>query len=166
MLKKQSVDQRKVFQLVREEKDPAALRAKARKLAQEQLAAISEEQRRALGITDAMIEKQLESLVTPWFREMLDYDPRLTLKKVTCPVLALNGEKDLQVAAKENLPAIRASLVAGGNKRVTCEELPGLNHLFQACATGAVSEYSQIEETFNPKALKLIADWIIQTASP
>ncbi len=152
--------QRELFRLVREEKDPAVLQEKAQKVAHEQLAGLSEEQRKALGVSDAMLEKQLKGLQSPWFKELLTYDPRPTLKKVTCPVLALNGEKDLQVAAKENLPAIRESLLAGGDQHVRCEELPGLNHLFQSCTTGAVSEYSQIEETFNPRALELIADWI------
>jgi hypothetical protein len=94
---------------------------------------------------------------------LLAYDPRATLKQVKCPVLALNGEKDLQVAAAENLAAIRESLQAGGNHRVKTMELPGLNHLFQRCTTGAVAEYSEIEETFNPGALKLISDWILET---
>ena len=77
-----------------------------------------------------------------------------------CPVLAINGEKDLQVPPKENLAAISSALQAGGNSRSTVKELPGLNHLFQTCKTGALSEYSQIEETIAPDALKIIGDWI------
>ncbi|HEY5911856.1 MAG TPA: alpha/beta fold hydrolase [Verrucomicrobiae bacterium] len=165
VIKKNTDTQREIFRLVREEKDPAVLKEKAGKFAREQISGLSEEQRKALGITDAMIEKQVEALATPWFRELLAYDPRPTLRKVTCPVLALTGEKDLQVAAKENLAAIREALLAGGNQRLKCEELVGLNHLFQTCTTGAVAEYSLIEETFSPKALKETADWILETVS-
>jgi fermentation-respiration switch protein FrsA (DUF1100 family) len=84
---------------------------------------------------------------------------------VKCPVLAINGEKDLQVSAKDNLPAIRAALEAGGNHSVKTVELPGLNHLFQTCQTGSPTEYSKIEETFNPAALKLVSDWIRATTA-
>ena len=79
-----------------------------------------------------------------------------------CPVLALNGEKDLQVPPKEDLAEIAKALKKGGNTRVTTKELPGLNHLFQTCKTGAVSEYAEIEETIAPAALKVIGDWIVE----
>ena len=92
------------------------------------------------------------------------YDPGPILRKVKCPVLALNGEKDLQVAAKDNLAAIHDYVVAGGNRHVKTVELPGLNHLFQTCQTGAIAEYAEIDETFNAGALKVISDWILQTA--
>ena len=111
-----------------------------------------------------MIDSQVKLMLSPWFRHLLRYDPRPTLRQVKCPVLALNGEKDLQVAAKENLTAVREALTAGGNERVKTAELPGLNHLFQTCQTGAVAEYGQIEETFNPAAMKLISDWIREVA--
>jgi biotin carboxylase len=75
-------------------------------------------------------------------------------------VLALNGEKDLQVAADVNLPAIVKALKSGGNKAVTMMKLPELNHLFQHCKTGLPAEYGEIEETFSPEVLKIMSDWI------
>ena len=75
-------------------------------------------------------------------------------------MLALNGEKDVQVPPRLNLPAIRAALDQGGNKHYEIVELPGLNHLFQTAKTGAVSEYSEIEETMSPSALEKIAAFI------
>jgi fermentation-respiration switch protein FrsA (DUF1100 family) len=81
------------------------------------------------------------------------------LKKVTCPVLALNGTLDLQVPYKENLGPIRKALKK--NKAVTIVEFPGMNHLFQECTTGAPSEYAQIEETLSEKMLKVLGDWVI-----
>lgn len=96
-----------------------------------------------------------------WFRYFITTDPAVFWNKVECPVLALNGEKDLQVAAHENLPAIEKALKSGGNKAFRTVNLPGLNHLFQHCSTGLPSEYGKIEETFSPEALKIISDWIL-----
>jgi hypothetical protein len=80
---------------------------------------------------------------------------------VECPVLALNGEKDLQVSAKENLPAIEKALRSSGHNSIKTVKLPELNHLFQHCNTGLPGEYGTIEETFSPDALKIIADWVL-----
>jgi fermentation-respiration switch protein FrsA (DUF1100 family) len=159
-LKKSAKAQRDTFRLLKENLPRAELEQKLRDLVQVQLAELTEAQRQALGYTDAMLDAQIQTVLTPWFQKLLAYDPRPTLRQVKCPVLALNGEKDLQVAAKENLTAIREALAAGGNQQVKTTELPGLNHLFQTCTTGAVSEYGEIEETFNSAALAAISDWV------
>lgn len=101
-------------------------------------------------------------LLTPWMRYFLAFDPRPTLEQVRVPVLALNGTLDRQVVHKENLGAIAAALKAAGNTDVETVELPGLNHLFQTANTGAVSEYSVIEETIAPAALQRIGDWLVR----
>jgi fermentation-respiration switch protein FrsA (DUF1100 family) len=82
------------------------------------------------------------------------------LTQVKCPVLAINGEKDLQVPPKENLSAIKKALKKGGNKNFLTNELPGLNHLFQECKTGSPLEYNDIEQTLSPLALEEILHWI------
>ena len=97
----------------------------------------------------------------PWWRYAIQYDPRATLMNVRCPVLALNGEKDMQVSAKENVAAISDALRAGGNTHFTVLELPGLNHAFQTAETGMELEYAKIEETMSPVVLQTISDWII-----
>ena len=89
------------------------------------------------------------------------YDPRPTLEKVTCPVLAIGGSKDLQVPAKENLAAMAGALKAGGNKDVTIKEFQGLNHLMQPAKTGLPSEYGEIETTVSPEVLTFVGDWIL-----
>jgi len=157
--------QNELFKIAKEQKDNSAAEAAMRKLFRDQLAEFTDEQRKAMGLFDAAIEPQIKMVLSPWFRDLLSYDPRPTLKAVQCPVLALNGEKDLQVAAKENLAAIRDALAAGGNENVKTVELPGLNHLFQTCQTGAIAEYGQIEETFSPAAMQLISNWIREVAS-
>ena len=109
---------------------------------------------------DEYVEAQMNSILRPWMVNFLRYDPRESLKRVDCPVLALNGTKDLQVLAKENLPAIKKAVESGGNKKVTVKELPKLNHSFQESKTGLPSEYEEIDESFSPMAMKEMRDWI------
>ena len=113
-----------------------------------------------LGLNETILEGQTQSLNLPWMRFFLTYDPAVTLKKVKCPVLALNGSKDLQVPARQNLDVIAGTLKEAGHPDYTVEELPDLNHLFQKAETGHVSEYGKIEQTFSPVALERISEWI------
>jgi pimeloyl-ACP methyl ester carboxylesterase len=152
--------QRRIFEIIRGEPDAAAAERRIRALVAEQVKALTDTQRSALGLSDAAIEGQIKLATSPWLRHFLGYDPKATLMKVKCPVLAINGEKDLQVAAKVNLGAMREALEAGGNRAVETVEFPNLNHLFQTCQTGAVAEYGQIEETMAPVALETIGKWI------
>ncbi len=107
------------------------------------------------------VQAGLEKVSTPWFRTFLTLEPRESLTKLLCPVLVINGEKDLQVDPKLNLPAIRTALQEAGNSKFEIVEYPGLNHLFQACKTGSVSEYEEIEETFNAQPLGKMTEWIL-----
>lgn len=109
----------------------------------------------------AAVDNQIKTVDNKWFRFFLQYDPYPALVKLQCPVLALNGEKDLQVPPKENLAAIEKALTEGGNKNFKTMEIPGLNHLFQTCETGAIAEYAQIEETFSPKVLDILLEWML-----
>ncbi|MFK7767872.1 MAG: alpha/beta hydrolase family protein [Mariniblastus sp.] len=97
-----------------------------------------------------------------WLKYFLKYDPRPALKKIKCPVLAIVGSKDLQVLPDLNMPEIEKALKESGNKDFETEILADLNHLFQKCETGAMSEYATIQETFNPDALDKVGDWIVK----
>lgn len=108
----------------------------------------------------AFVQLQVNQIATPWMQYFLKYDPVPALEKLSCPVLALNGAKDLQVPPKENLEAIKKALAKGGNRKVTIKEFPNLNHLFQECTTGAPSEYATIEMTFSPAVLSEMVAWI------
>jgi len=101
------------------------------------------------------------AMTSPGFYDFLMVEPDAILRQVKCPVLALNGEKNLQVPAKEHLNAIATALKAGGNKDYTIKALPGLNHLFQSAGTGSPAEYEQIQETISPAALEIIKGWIV-----
>lgn len=155
-----ATSQRKWYANLQSATDNTGAEKLMRAMIDQDLAQYSPAQRTAMGLTESKLAAQAKMAATPWFRQMIAYDPRPTLREVKCPVLAINGEKDIQVAAKDNLQAIRESLAAAGNSRVKVIELPGLNHLFQTCTTGAVAEYGEIEETFAPIALKTISEWL------
>jgi fermentation-respiration switch protein FrsA (DUF1100 family) len=113
------------------------------------------------GMTESdFVNAQVNQMTSPWMKYFIQYNPVPTLEKVSCPVLAINGSKDLQVPAKENLEAIESALSRGGNENVTTKELQGLNHLFQESETGLPSEYATIEQTFSPIAMEEILNWI------
>ncbi|MBW1297229.1 alpha/beta hydrolase family protein [Aquimarina litoralis] len=86
--------------------------------------------------------------------------PSEYLEKIKIPVLALNGDKDLQVLSKENLSGIKTSLDKAGNTNVELMELKNLNHLFQESDRGSIGEYAEIEQTFSPVALDILTKWI------
>ena len=153
--------QEQVFRVVKEEQDPAAASARLRQLRDQILSGVPEPQKAAAS---RMLDSQMAAVSTPWFRYFLSYDPRPALSKVKCPVLAIIGERDLQVPYERNLEAIGAALKTGGNTSVTLVHLPGLNHLFQTATTGSPSEYTRIEETMSPVALDAITEWIQKVA--
>lgn len=111
---------------------------------------------------EVFVNQVLGQLTSPWMMYFLKHDPAKVLGKVDCPVLAIIGEKDLQVPAEVNLDAIEAALKEGGNKQFTVKELPGLNHLFQEAETGSPSEYAQIEQTIAPQAMEIMSEWILE----
>jgi pimeloyl-ACP methyl ester carboxylesterase len=152
----------KIYSLIKDEKDRKNIEERLHQVFMNYWAGLSEEEKNRIGDPEVYIKAQLRSLLSPWFKFFLTYDPKSTLSKVKCPVLAINGEKDLQVSPKENLSVIEEALVAGGNKNVTTKEIPGLNHLFQTAQTGSPDEYAKIEETISPVALKIISDWILE----
>ena len=151
---------KKLFAVLKKETDNEAAQAKINALYKK----ILTKKKKSPEDIDAAV-KQLNASLNPvsynWFRYFLFSDPALYWKKVRCPVLALNGEKDLQVAAAVNLPAIEKAVKSGGNLSVKTMSFPDLNHLFQHCKTGLPAEYGEIEETFSPEVLKIITDWIL-----
>ncbi len=112
---------------------------------------------------DDLINQQIRMLNSAAMRLFLVYDPVPALMRVTVPVLALTGERDLQVPPDENLPVIEAALAAGTCPDYTVRKMPGLNHLFQTSQTGLPRDYASIKETVAPAALETIADWILST---
>lgn len=139
---------KQIYAIVKEEKD--------NKAAADRLIPLL----KSFGIPESNINVQLQTLLDPWYREFLVFDPAVYLKKLTVPVLALNGNKDVQVISEYNIPLMEKYLKTAGNSDYTVMELEGLNHLFQTAGTGLMNEYPQIEETFSEKALEIIGSWL------
>ena len=146
--------QERMNAIVKQESDPKVREARMKEL------------RETLGAPgkSAAMDGQFAAAISPWFRFFLMYDPAPALRKVTCPVLAINGERDLQVPQDQNLPAIERALKEGGNRDYSIVKLPKLNHLFQTSETGSPAEYLKIEETIAPLALETMSDWILKHA--
>lgn len=144
----------KIDDAVLRSKDPAAARAEATRLLSE-----------AGGdLPPVAAAVQASMIGSRWYREFIAYDPGPALAKIRVPVLALNGDKDMQVIAQQNVPALRAALRE--DQDATVMALPGLNHLFQTAGTGSPQEYGRIEETFSATALEIISNWIVARTRP
>jgi uncharacterized protein len=154
--------QDRMFDIVRNTPDPAKATPLLHAAADSMLTQMSDAQKNAAS---SNLETSILMVNSSWFRYLMTYDPVETLRNVKCPVLALNGELDLQVPPSQNLPPIAAALRDGGNRDVETMVIPKLNHLFQTATTGSIDEYTRIEETFSPVALKAISDWIIARVS-
>ena len=101
--------------------------------------------------------KALQQADTPYIRHFLTVDAGKLLPEIKCPVLALNGTKDTQVDCDANTTRIEKGLA---DCKHSIKKIDGVNHLFQHCNTGIVTEYQQIEETIAPEVLQEVAKWI------
>lgn len=114
--------------------------------------------------TPDLTMEQMREVITAqnnaWVNYFMVYDPSENIRHTTCPVLAVNGKKDVQVDAEMNLGALRRLLPK--NKKNCIKAYDGLNHLFQHCTTGMPDEYGQIEETFSEEVLRDIVSWIVK----
>ena len=146
---KNAANEKEMLRLVETEKDDAVLQKELK-------------EKMAGEVPEAQIGLQISQITSVWFRYFLTYDPATALRKLTRPVLAINGSLDKQVLPSQNLPAIRKALADAGNHHAEVDELPGLNHLFQTAKTGSPVEYSTIEETMSPVALDKMATCILK----
>jgi pimeloyl-ACP methyl ester carboxylesterase len=154
-------EQRKLLELLATGADRDRIRSQVRRLIVAQRGGTEGDEVPSDTTVEELVAAQMQQVMTPWLVYFLKYDPQATLRKIKVPVLALCGERDLQVDPKQNLPPIREALEAAGNPDVTVRELPGLNHLFQTATSGSPQEYYSIEETISPLALATIRDWIL-----
>ena len=153
-----------IFAVVKSAPDPAAAQAKVQAAVLHAIAALTPAEKAQIGDPAAYAKNLSRQSASLWFRYFLIYDPRPALRKTCCPVLALDGSKDVQVPPAEDLALIGQALKAGGNTNVTIKELPNLNHLFQTSKTGSPAEYATISETMAPSALAIIGDWVAAQA--
>ncbi len=157
---------RKVHVVISNTRDYEQRRGELRKLFDEFTDTLSEEEKAGAGLTEEAVAAQVEMMSSSAFRYFMMHNPADTLKRVDVPVLALFGEKDLQVLPEGNRKAVEEALKEGGNSRFTVHVLPGLNHLFQEAKTGSPLEYAAIEQTMSSRALKVILEWILDQTKP
>lgn len=112
------------------------------------------------GRDESFFSRYLYQARGRWYREMIRYNPADYIPRITCPVLALNGDRDIMVPSAENLASIRQLLDRGGNRRYKIVELPGLNHMFQRCVTGTREEIPDLEDVFSAEALEILGEMV------
>ncbi len=108
-----------------------------------------------------MSDGMINYFLNPWYSCFIQLEPTAFLEKVTCPVLALTGENDVQCPQEDNLPMIEAALKKAGNTNFSVKSLPSLNHLFQTSKSGLPMEYENIAETIAPSAMDLMLNWVL-----
>lgn len=114
-----------------------------------------------IGLADTLYaELLIAQLYSPWFKFFLAHNPQTDWEKVTVPVLAINGTKDIQVDAPQNLPCIKECLTRANNKNFKIVSAEGYNHLFQKAKTGSVSEYFTLEGDVSPEILEIVVKWL------
>ena len=112
------------------------------------------------GYNEELTEQTVGQMASPWMYYFLKYDPTEAIVKTNCPALLLNGSKDLQVLASQNLPAYEKIIADYGKTNMTLREMPDLNHLFQHCETGSPNEYFTIDETISLEVLEMIVGFV------
>ena len=122
----------------------------------------SESNKIPFAITESKIDIMANIFNSAWYRYFLNCKPVELLKQIKLPILTIYGNKDWIISSHPSLEIISDALKIAGNPDYATVELPNLNHSFQTCKTGALAEYSTIEETISPIALKTISDWIVK----
>lgn len=110
------------------------------------------------GTENEQTRRELLTMLAPAYRYFLRIEPERFLPNIHIPMFAAFGSLDVQVPADQNLKSLFDLLPK--NSKTMLKEYEEVNHLFQKAKTGSVSEYAQIEETFNEEVMKDIVDWI------
>jgi uncharacterized protein len=121
---KQAESQREIFAILKSNLDKESSKAAILKVMNKAIEGFTPVELETMGFDQSQFEAQASTVLRPWFRDLLQLDPRPTLSKVSCPVLAINGEKDIQVAFREGLDGIRVAIERG--KKRTLPHEPSL----------------------------------------
>lgn len=153
-----------LYAILKTTKSSEEIKPKLKTILEQSLSTDTEFQKLNKEQKNQFIKPQLDQMVSPWFRTFIQYEPSVYLEKVKCPMLVLNGDKDIQVAAQSNTDAIKRATTKGKNKKVEIKIYPQLNHLFQTCTACTIDEYGSLEETFSPLVMTDMKNWILQNA--
>ncbi len=156
--------QDKIFKVMKSGGDIGELRKEFEKSILKSYNEMTQEQKKTIKDKNeyikSMADLQLKQFDSPWMKYFLPYNPAVTLETVSCPVLMLFGELDLQVSPSQNREPMEKALEKGGNKDFKTVVLPKANHLFQSAATGSPNEYAKLPKEFVPGFLDAMKDWI------
>ena len=113
----------------------------------------------------AEIPKKIDGMMAadPWMKFFLTYDPAITMRRVKTPVLILTGSNDQQ-AVPGQVAVQESAFKSGGNKNVTVQVLPGLNHLFVEDSDGFPGNYAKLPPPvmMRTDVVKLVTDWLVK----
>jgi hypothetical protein len=158
-IKEMIATNKSLFELINQANDIESAKVAVEKKLKKISKTLSKNTLDTYGGKTEFIDQNLVAFINPWMFYFLRYNPAVDLKKVKCNVLALNGSKDLQVPSKENLAAIEMNVKNPGKTKEILE-MPNLNHLFQNCLTGNITEYGALEETISPAVLEKINEFL------
>jgi pimeloyl-ACP methyl ester carboxylesterase len=117
-LKFQQESQKRLIDIIVQEKDEKVAAAKLATALKEIRTAMPEAVKKALGNGEVgLSEAAVKAFNNTWFRYFLTYDPRTALRAVRCPVLAVNGEKEHQRSSRGRSEPKRRPLRARARER-------------------------------------------------
>jgi pimeloyl-ACP methyl ester carboxylesterase len=161
-IKENTIINRSLFELINKSNDIESATITVEKKLKKISKKLSKSALEAYGGKTEFVSQNLRAYINPWMYYFLRYDPAVDLKKIKCNVLALNGNKDLQVPSKVNLAAIELNINNPGKIKQVIE-MPNLNHLFQNCLTGNITEYGEIQETISPEVLEKMNEFLTRS---
>lgn len=126
---------------------------------------LNKEQKQQAGLTIAECYGWAMTAASPWMRTFLALNPADHIAQMRCPLLAIGGEKDSQVDAKQNLKAI-ADACRRNNIPHDTVLLAGINHLGQKCTTGSVDEYATLGQAPDRQVLDVLLRWLDSKSRP
>ena len=153
---------RGLIEIARREPDPGAAKAKMAELTSSKKA--GQPEAATTFVDPTVMQAMIDRVNSPGLREWIHREPAAILEQLKIPVLVLAGSQDLEVPAAINLPPLFAAMSKAGRPGSEAKELPGLNHLFQRCATCKEEEYGALQESFSPAAAQYIASWVLGLA--
>lgn len=118
---------------------------------------------REYGVAD--VDRETTECLSKGAKFLLTYDPAVAYRRLKCPVLAINGDKDILVSSRDNLEAIKRAIESGGNSKVSTCELPNINHLMCDCKSGTLSEMSRCGTVVSSTVIERLHHWILQSRS-
>ena len=98
----------------------------------------------------------------PWMAYFLAYDPIATARQVKVPTLILQGATDHQITP-EQAGKLGRAIRSGGNRDVTVQVFPAMNHLFIPDSSGNVGGYNMLKTNrIPPEVLGVIVEWLVK----